>query len=414
MRTGRIDMYKYQCKKGIVLERKVKNLLINQGYLAIRSPRSLGLFDVWAVNKDHIRLIQIKYNQISKEEVERIRAYDNLPYNAIKEVWIYRKGEFEKMKISTNAFGELVDLFAESCKDCSPETVQGYRRTMNDYKRFLEKAHIDPFKIKTGEVRGYLTELHERELSMQTISSIVSSLRKFYTFLFRYEIVKENVFDIISNPKIPEKLVEALTEGEMNKFLDSIEDPLGAAICELLYATGVRTGELLDISCEDIDFKNGLVKVINTQGQERLLPLTSKSMKKIKAYRQYVDRPFNGHLFLNSQGHALNRDDLDKIIAKCSEASNIGKNINPKLIRSSLAVHLLNGGADLMAVKAIMGHESIESTLAYAKLSIDEKKDIVDKLSSGERIGAIPLLKNTEGFADAMPIKCRMQYRFRK
>lgn len=400
--------------KGIVLERKVKNLLIDQGYLAIRSPRSLGLFDVWAVNKDHIRLIQIKYNQISKEEVERIRAYDNLPDNAIKEVWIYKNGEFEKMKISTSAFGELIDLFAESCQDRTPETVQAYRRTINDYKSFLGRSHIDPFKIKTGEVRGYLAELHERKLSMQTISGIISSLRKFYTFLFRYEIIKENVFDIISNPKVPEKLIEVLTETEMKKFLDSIKSPFDIAVCEFLYATGVRTGELLDIHCEDIDFKTGLVKVRNAQGRERQLPLTGKAMKWIKACRQYIDKPFKGHLFLNSQDRPLNRNDLDNVMNRCSEASGIGKKITPELIRSSLAAYLLNRGADLMAVKEIMGHETIESTLAYAKLSIDKKKEIIDKFSSGERMGDIPLLKNTEGFASATPIKCHMQHRYGK
>ena len=411
----------WQRFKGIVLERKVKNLLISEGYLAIRSPRSLGLFDVWGVNKDGIRLIQIKYNQIPKEELARIRAFDNIPKNATKEVWIYRKGEFEKMIIATSAFGELIDLFFEYCsKDNADSTVKGYRKTLADYQEFLDRSGIDPLKIKPDEVRKYLSELYERELTPQTRSIIVSTLRKFYTFLFKYEIIKENVFDRISNPKVVKHLPEIITEQDMIKFLDSIKDPLNSAICETLYATGLKTGELLRLHCEDIDFTKGAIKAINIRGQERILPITGKALRQIKRYREYIDieKAFKGPLFLNSEGKRLTEYDLDNTMKNCSENSGLGKNITPSLIRSSMAAHLINRGMDLIAVGKLMGHETIEATLPYAQLSIANKKAVIDNFlpRNGETNTEIKSpLSHLDGYIDdAMPKKCQVKYRFEK
>ena len=413
-------MRKFRGAKGIVLERRVKNDLISQGYLAIRSPRSLGLFDVWAVNKDGIRLIQIKYNAIKKEEVERIRAFDNLPKNATKEVWIYKKGEFEKMKISTSAFGELIDLFSEyRKKECTESTITGYQRVIKDYQDFLDRKGINPLKIQSDQVRAYLAELWERDLSAQTISIFITTLRKFYTFLFRYEIVKENIFDRISNPKVSKALPEVITENEMMKFLDSIKNPLDAAVCEFIYATGVRTNEIFGIDCEDIDMEKGIVRVINLKDEERHVPITRKAIKKIKAYRQYIEKPLKGRLFINSEGSPFMRNDLEGIMKRCSDGSGIGKNITPKTIRQSLAVHLLNRGADLVAVTKILGLENIQSALPYAQLTTADKKAVIDNFLSQngeantETIKS-PLAHTVDYFDDAMPKKIRMKYRFEK
>ena len=372
---------KYQSFKGIVLERKVKNQLIAEGYLAIRSPRSLGLFDIWAMNKEHIRLIQLKYNAISKVETERIRAFDNLPNNAIKEIWIYKNGSFEKIVIAQNSFNDLTELFSEYCaKVLQEKSADTHKACLKRIKDFACKEGIDPLTITKDQIREFLSELYEKGLTANYVYQITHSLRKFYDFLVKYEIIKENAFNSISNPKTLQKLPKIISEVEMNRLLDSVKDPLCAALLETLYATGVTTSELTGLNYEDIDFKGEMIKVCDTDGRERRVPITKKAIAKIKAYRDLIVKKHTRPVFVGDRGRRLSKSLLYHILNSRTADSGLTEKVSPRLIRASLIVHLLERGMDPISIKHMMGFESLEGVTEYFSLMMKDKKEAIDRL----------------------------------
>jgi site-specific recombinase XerD/Holliday junction resolvase-like predicted endonuclease len=340
--------YSRRSGKGTRLERKAKEQLERQGYLVTRAAGSHGMFDLTAANKEGIRFIQVKTDRISSKELEQIRAYDNLPANATKEVWIYKNGQgFNISSISTSPFNEIVDLFLESLSlKLGDHSVAKYNTILSRFGAHISKQGVDFLKINLSQAREYLKMLYDADASAQTIAGTVSVLQSFYGFMSMHNIINQNIFDSISQPKVHEKLPEILREAEMMTFLDSVKDPLGAAITELLYATGLRTGELLQLRGQDVDHVTCAVHVRDDRGNKRAVPCTAKSLDKVRAYRDYIEKGVHGPLFLNAAGKKLRADELNEIMKRCSAGSGLNKEITPRMIRASLAVHLLDRGVD--------------------------------------------------------------------
>lgn len=273
-------------------------------------------------------------------------------------------------------------------KRYSPYTITSYKKDTYDYLEFLKKNNIDIKNSNYKIVEEYSKYLYKKKLSKRSIARKYSSIRTFYNYLEKKNILENNVFNLLENPKKEEKLPRFINEYELDKMFEIPDNsPKGQRdrlILELLYGTGVRVSELVNIKINDIDFNNNSIKVRGKGNKDRYV-FYGKYCK--EAINNYIKNGrislLNGqtcdYLLLNRFGKNISvvsiRKILNEIINKCS----LDIKISPHVLRHTFATHLLNEGADIMHVKELLGHSSLSTTSIYTHVTNEKIKEVYYK-----------------------------------
>lgn len=265
-------------------------------------------------------------------------------------------------------------------KGLSKNTILAYMRDLTDYTNFLmvERNNIQIKETAIVDVEMYIKSIRSN-MSSRTVSRRIVSLRNYYAFLTKENIINKNIMSNFDLPKTKKYLPTVLSEQEMRMVLDSIEivDPISnrnRCILELLYATGVRVSELTALTLSHINIKMQFIKVIGKGNKERLVPMTDYVCSLIKKYLEQ-DRDFflqgqdSPNVFLTKGGHAIRREQVYQIVQKVAKNSVVNKHISPHSLRHTFATHLLENGADLRSIQELLGHSDINTTTVYTHIS---------------------------------------------
>ncbi len=260
--------------------------------------------------------------------------------------------------------------------------------TLENYKNDLLELYDwtnDLLNISRDDVRDYLEYLYSRGLNRNSISRKLSSIRSFYNYLEKEKLVDKNYFRDISNPKRAQALPKYVKDDDLEKMFNSFdkENPLeqrNSCILEMLYATGIRVGELVNIKISDINTYDRTIKIMGKGSKERIVIYGSFCEDALNLYinngRCKLDKDNSDYLFLNKNGGRLSsryiRKIIDNIVKKCF----IDYHISPHTLRHTFATDMLNNGADLMSVKELLGHSSINTTSIYTHVSNEQIKKV--------------------------------------
>lgn len=259
-------------------------------------------------------------------------------------------------------------------KKYSENTVESYKRDLNDFDNYFKK---EIKKINHEDIKKYIQNLG-KNLEAKTISRHISSLKSFYKYLKLTNQIKTSPLANINNPKTQRKLPNILTEDEVNDLLDIILktdfDFRNKAMLELMYSSGLRVSELINLKVNDIDIQNEVVRIFGKGSKERIIPLDEYATEALNNYIN--DHRFNlfkhgenNYLFLNNHGNQMTRQGFFKILKKIALEKNIKKDFSPHTLRHSFATHLLKHGADLRSIQELLGHSDISSTQIYTHIS---------------------------------------------
>ena len=266
----------------------------------------------------------------------------------------------------------------------SKNTASSYKNDLDKFMIYLKDKHINSFKnVSKKDITSYLEYLNKEDVSTSSIARKLTTIKNFYTYLVKTEIIKSNVAETIERPKLRKKLPQVLTIEEVDKLLDlelnTKFDYRNKAMLELLYGTGLRISELLNLKLGDIDFSNCIVRCLGKGNKERIVPIGEYVIYYLNSYLEY--RPFllknkkSDYLFLNSRGEHLSRFSFFKILKELLRKKGINKHISPHSLRHSFATHILEGGADLRSIQELLGHSDISTTKIYTHISNKQIKE---------------------------------------
>jgi len=277
----------------------------------------------------------------------------------------------------------------------SPHTKESYANDLRQFESFLLEhfrndkifwQHIDK-KI----IRYYLMELQEKQLSHRSIARKLATLKSFFKFCTREQIIDHNPAFSIKMPRFPKKLPEYLSKDDVKKLLklpkpNSFEGMRDLAILELFYGTGIRLSELINMKTSDIDFNQRLIRIVGKGNKERIVPIGRHAGEILKKYlqirTQYVTNSVE-NVFILPSGKKMYPMAVQRIIKKYFDLVSDLKQRSPHILRHTYATHLLNAGASIRTVKDLLGHESLSTTQVYTHLSIDHLKSIYNQAHPG-------------------------------
>lgn len=266
-------------------------------------------------------------------------------------------------------------------KKYSSNTIESYRHDLVKFSLFINK---DIKSIKEDDVKRYLKNLTDLQESKRTVARAISTLRSFYRFLIIEKIVTTNPMENIELPKLNKSLPKVLDESDIDlllniKLLDNFSYR-NKAMLELMYATGLRVSELVNLKVHDVDLNMALVRTIGKGSKERIIPIGDYALEYLNIYiKEYrnslLKKEYNDYLFLNNHGKQMTRQGFFKIIKKIAIDNGIKKDFSPHTLRHSFATHLLNHGADLRIIQELLGHSDISTTQIYTHVSNKELKE---------------------------------------
>lgn len=322
-------------------------------------------------------------------QTEHWRQFRNLwkvckfPCQALFIMIIFRSPcEVRKMTENVNVSLKFFIEYLQIEKNYSQYTIEHYQHDIRNFLVFMSEQVIDGLNsVQYSDVRLYLTQLYERKLARRTVARRISSLRSFFKFLVREELVKDNPFSLVSMPKMEKRLPDFFYESELDELFKAcdITTPLGQrnkALLELLYATGIRVSECSQIKLSDLDLYLSTV-LVNGKGQkQRYVPFGSFAHEALERYisqgRQNImeGKNVNHHfLFVNFRGGPLTARGIRIILDSIIKHSSINGKIHPHKLRHSFATHLLSNGADMRTVQELLGHEFLSSTQIYTHVT---------------------------------------------
>lgn len=269
-------------------------------------------------------------------------------------------------------------------KDVSPNTMRAYEGDIREFLSFLDRNNVG--EVDQNAIRAYMADIYGG-LKKSSLSRKMSSVKVFFKFLKKKGHIEENPAVLIRNPRIEKHLPKFYTVDEMFHFLDTLTGETwmalrNRAIFELIYSTGMRAQEALDLDASDVHLEGLWALVKGKGGKERVLPFGQKARDAIVAYlaqRESHRRDSVTALFLNSRGYRLSYRGLLKVMKKHQLDASLFKNLALHGIRHSFATHMLNGGADLRSIQELLGHSQLSTTQRYTHISIDKIMEIYDK-----------------------------------
>ncbi|GIR88742.1 MAG: tyrosine recombinase XerD [Candidatus Neomarinimicrobiota bacterium] len=272
-------------------------------------------------------------------------------------------------------------------RNVSTHTMDAYKRDINQYLMYLGDLDIKKLSdVKSTHIRDYIRVLSDGGMAPASISRIISSIRTYYRFLSSENILDENPVLLINNPKLPKKLPDVLSEKEISLIINAIQESSqfyqrDKAIIELLYSCGIRVTELCNLEMSNLFIDEDLIRVMGKGNKERMLPLGVRSKKYLDDYikhsrNSHIKKSGSSFVFVSRNGNQLTRAMINIILNKWTQASGLKKSVSPHKLRHSFATHLLEGGADLRFVQALLGHSDISTTQIYTHIDKHYLKEV--------------------------------------
>lgn len=266
----------------------------------------------------------------------------------------------------------------------SNNTIMSYMNDIKIYANYLEKLNIDFKYINRKQLLDYIKYLKDNNEKERTVAHHISVLRTFYKYLLIEKIITNNPLEYIVSPKLSKTLPKVLTIEEVDLLLDidlnDMYDYRNKAMLELMYATGLRVSELINLKTTDILLEDSLVRTMGKGSKERIIPFGDYAYNALKIYLEdyrslFFKKEINDYLFLNNHGRQMTRQGFFKILQKEAKKKNIKTEFSPHTLRHSFATHLLSGGADLRSIQEMLGHSNLSTTQIYTHISREELQD---------------------------------------
>lgn len=297
---------------------------------------------------------------------------------------------------------EALSLFAghQYSQNRSEHTVIAYQTDLGQFFQFAaHERGVDPESLTVDiidvyVIRSFLGILAEHGLARKSMARKLASLRSFFKFLCYQEILAVNPVQRVASPKLGRKLPHFL-------YLDQVERLLKASDCtkllgsrdqvimELLYGSGLRVSELVNLKRENLDLENGLIRVLGKGNKERIVPVTNCAIQAIKNYLG-MRSDENPVLLLNYKGSHLSDRSIRRILNKLVAKVSLEQHVHPHMLRHSFATHLLDGGADLRSVQELLGHQKLSSTQIYTHLTRERIKQVYNEAHPRAKTSNIP------------------------
>lgn len=258
-------------------------------------------------------------------------------------------------------------------------TINGYLKDLDLFLEFLNENNIKNYnEIEYSDIRLYINYLYEEKYNNKTISRHISSIRSFFKFLKRSNFIENNPCILISNPKLDKKLPKYLNFNDVSKLLNAYDTSnyigvRNSLILELLYSTGIRVSEIVNIKIKDISNIDRTIKISGKGNKERIVYFGNICLNLINLYLKNSYNRLNinnlEYLLLSKTGKKINDREIRKIVDDAAIIAGIDMKISPHVLRHTYATHMLNEGADLRTVQELLGHENLSTTQIYTHLS---------------------------------------------
>ena len=291
---------------------------------------------------------------------------------------------------SWGLYGKEFSNYLKLERSLSKNSIEAYVHDVNLLAQYLElsKLEISPLAISSKHLQNFLHHIIELGMSAHSQARILSGIKGFYKYLLSEDLVDKDPTTLIEGPRLGRKLPDTLDYPEIIKLLEAIDvsTPEGGrnrAMLEILYSSGLRVSELVELRRANVYFDLGFLRVIGKGNKERLVPIGRDAMRYLKIYLEEirvhvpVKKDFEGYVFLNRRGTKISRVSVFLIIKSLAAKVGLKKSISPHTFRHSFATHLIEGGADLRAVQEMLGHESITTTEIYTHLDRDYLKQVI-------------------------------------
>ena len=282
--------------------------------------------------------------------------------------------------------------FLQLEKSLSVHSVEAYLRDIDKFAQYLydEVGAISPAEVSLKHLQSFIQTIGKLEMAPSSQARIISGIKSFFKYCLLEQIITVNPTTLLPTPKIQRKLPDVLSFEEIEQLINAIDlsKPEGGrnkAILEVMYSSGLRVTEAINLKISSLYLDVGFIRVIGKGDKERLVPIGSDAIKYIKLYKETMRvhqtpaKVCDDILFLNNRGKALSRVMIFYIIKDLIQKTGIQKTISPHSFRHSFATHLVEGGADLRAVQEMLGHESITTTEIYTHINREYLRDTLDR-----------------------------------
>lgn len=260
-------------------------------------------------------------------------------------------------------------------RNYSPNTLAAYQNDLSWLLSFCEQQEMNPLDVRLDDLQHFAVQLHEHQIGPTSQARILSGIRSFYKYLLLSGEIEQDPTELLESPHLGERLPEVLSTDEIDQIQKSIdlskpEGQRNKTIIEVLFSCGLRVSELVNLKLSNLYLEEGFVRVMGKGSKERLVPISSKAIRELQYW--FMDRNLmkiqqgeEDYVFLNRRGKHLTRTMILIMLKRQAVAAGITKTISPHTLRHSFATELLKGGADLRAIQAMLGHESIGTTELY-------------------------------------------------
>ncbi|NCV45756.1 MAG: site-specific tyrosine recombinase XerD [Proteobacteria bacterium] len=289
--------------------------------------------------------------------------------------------------IKDNKKDHLLRSFLDSLyieKGLSKNTVSSYKNDISSFSSWCDKEHLDRLKITDLNLNNYISTLFSIGLKSSSINRKISSIKHFYLFLLKKKVIKNSPADEITTPKQEKYLPTSMSEDEVESLLGSPKSSIkierrDKAMIEILYATGMRISELVNLKLTDIDFNRSVLKVFGKGSKERLVPYGEKAAEALRIYLEDRKKLDSKDVFLSNRGTRITRGAFWQRIKIYIKRENLKLSISPHTLRHAFATHLLNRGADLRSVQILLGHSDLSTTQIYTHIAKKRLGEILKK-----------------------------------
>ena len=269
-------------------------------------------------------------------------------------------------------------------KGLSNNTVKAYEADILSFFQWLDNEDLKYKNLQEDHINQYISFLFKRKMRSSSVNRKISSIKSFYIFLVKRNFVKNSPLNDLVTPKQEKYLPESMSEAEVDKLLNSPDvtnkiENRDKAMIEMLYATGMRISELVNLKITDVDMKRCVVKVFGKGSKERLVPFGETALDSLRSYLNEREQSSSKEIFLSNRGKKMTRVAFWQRVKVYLIRENLKNSISPHTLRHAFATHLLNRGADLRSVQLLLGHSDLSTTQIYTHIAKQRLSDVLKK-----------------------------------
>ena len=269
-------------------------------------------------------------------------------------------------------------------KGLSNNTLKAYEADISSFFQWLDNEDLKYKNLQEDHINQYISFLFQRKMRSSSVNRKISSIKSFYIFLVKRNFLKNSPLNDLVTPKQEKYLPESMSEAEVDKLLNSPDvsnkiENRDKAMIEMLYATGMRISELVNLKITDVDMKRCVVKVFGKGSKERLVPFGETALDSLKSYLNDREQSSSKEIFLSNRGKKMTRVAFWQRVKVYLIRENLKNSISPHTLRHAFATHLLNRGADLRSVQLLLGHSDLSTTQIYTHIAKQRLSDVLKK-----------------------------------